>query len=110
MFFAAIRSHRANRPPPRRRSAAIAGAAASVVTAACVAGCSTGGFNGIYTIPLPGGANLGSHPYQVTAEFTNVGDLVPQSAVRVNNVAVGRVTNIYLPPRSWTRTAPTSPE
>jgi phospholipid/cholesterol/gamma-HCH transport system substrate-binding protein len=73
----------------------------SAVTAACVAGCSSGGFNGIYSIPLPGGASLGSHPFQVTAEFTNVSDLVPQSAVRVNDVAVGRVTRIYLPPGSW---------
>jgi phospholipid/cholesterol/gamma-HCH transport system substrate-binding protein len=67
-----------------------------------VAGCSSGGFNGIYSIPLPGGASLGSHPYRVTAQFADVGDLVPQSAVMVNDVAVGRVTRIFLPPRSWT--------
>jgi phospholipid/cholesterol/gamma-HCH transport system substrate-binding protein len=67
-----------------------------------LAGCSTGGYNGIYNLPLPGGASLGSHPYQVTAQFTNVGDLVPQSAVRVNDVAVGRVTKIWLPPNGWT--------
>jgi phospholipid/cholesterol/gamma-HCH transport system substrate-binding protein len=73
----------------------------SAVTAACLAGCSSGGFNGIYSIPLPGGASLGGHPYQVTAEFSNVSDLVPQSAVKVNDVAVGRVTKIYLPPHSW---------
>lgn len=82
-----------------RRSLA---AVAAAVTATAVAGCSTSGFNGIYSIPLPGGASLGSHPYQVTAEFSDVGDLVPQSAVRVNNVAVGRVTRIYLPQGSWT--------
>jgi phospholipid/cholesterol/gamma-HCH transport system substrate-binding protein len=73
----------------------------AVLMAVCVAGCSSGGFNGIYSLPLPGGASLGSHPYQVTAEFTNVSDLVPQSAVKVNDVAVGRVSNIYLPPHSW---------
>ena len=77
-------------------------ATVAVVVAAGLAGCSSGGFNGIYSIPLPGGASLGSHPYQVTAQFANVGDLVPQSAVMVNNVAVGRVTRIFLPPRSWT--------
>jgi phospholipid/cholesterol/gamma-HCH transport system substrate-binding protein len=76
--------------------------AGALVTATAVAGCSATGFNGIYSIPLPGGANLGAHPYQVTAEFSDVGDLVPQSAVRVNNVAVGRVTRIYLPQGSWT--------
>ena len=74
-----------------------------VMAAVVVAGCSGGGgYNGIYAIPLPGGANLGSHPYQVTAQFADAGDLVPQSAVMVNDVAVGRVTRIFLPPRSWT--------
>jgi phospholipid/cholesterol/gamma-HCH transport system substrate-binding protein len=75
---------------------------AAAVTAVSVAGCSSGGFNGIYSIPLPGGASLGSHPFQVTAQFANVGDLVPQSAVKVNDVTVGRVTRIYLPANSWT--------
>jgi phospholipid/cholesterol/gamma-HCH transport system substrate-binding protein len=78
-------------------TAALAGALA--ITAS---GCGSGGFNGIYSLPLPGGASLGSHPYTVTAEFQNADDLVPQSAVRVNNVAVGRVSSIYLPPGSWT--------
>jgi phospholipid/cholesterol/gamma-HCH transport system substrate-binding protein len=81
-----------------RKRAAIAAAALAIA----VAGCSTGGFNGIYSLPLPGGASLGSHPYTVTARFANVVDLVPQSAVRVNDVAVGRVSRIYLPPHSWT--------
>jgi phospholipid/cholesterol/gamma-HCH transport system substrate-binding protein len=80
-------------------------AAVALVTTAlamsALAGCGSGGFNGIYSIPLPGGAGLGGHPIQVTAEFGDVGDLVPQSAVMVNHVAVGRVTRIFLPPRSW---------
>jgi phospholipid/cholesterol/gamma-HCH transport system substrate-binding protein len=80
------------------KATAAAGAAAFLI-----AGCSSGGgFNGIYTLPLPGGASLGSHPYTVTAQFSNVVDLVPQSAVRVNGVAVGRVSKIYLPANSWT--------
>ncbi len=77
-------------------------ATASAVLLTALASCSSGGFNGIYSIPLPGGASLGSHPFQVTAQFSNVGDLVPQSAVMVNDVAVGRVTRIFLPPGSWT--------
>jgi phospholipid/cholesterol/gamma-HCH transport system substrate-binding protein len=77
-------------------------AAAAAVLAVVAAGCSTGGFNGIYSLPLPGGASLGSHPYTVTARFSNVVDLVPQSAVRVNDVAVGRVSSISLPAHSWT--------
>jgi phospholipid/cholesterol/gamma-HCH transport system substrate-binding protein len=78
------------------------GAAAAAAAAALLAGCSSSGFSGIYNVPLPGGASLGSHPYQVTAQFSDVADLVPQSAVMVNNVAVGRVTKIYLPAHSWT--------
>jgi phospholipid/cholesterol/gamma-HCH transport system substrate-binding protein len=74
----------------------------TAIAAAALAGCSSSGYNGVYAIPLPGGANLGPHPYQVTAQFADAGDLVPQSAVMVNDVAVGRVTRIYLPARSWT--------
>jgi phospholipid/cholesterol/gamma-HCH transport system substrate-binding protein len=87
----------------RKRASACAAVLAAALGLA-VAGCSSGspGFNGIYSLPLPGGASLGSHPYTVTAQFSNVVDLVPQSAVRVNNVAVGRVSRIYLPPHSWT--------
>jgi phospholipid/cholesterol/gamma-HCH transport system substrate-binding protein len=88
----------------RRRPPVVAAAvvAAAAVAAALLAGCGSSGFNGIYNLPLPGGANLGPHPYQVTAQFADVSDLVPQSSVMVNDVAVGRVTKIYLPPRSWT--------
>jgi phospholipid/cholesterol/gamma-HCH transport system substrate-binding protein len=76
---------------------------AAVCAGALLAGCSSSsGYSGIYSIRLPGGASLGSHPYQVTAQFSDVADLVPQSAVMVNDVAVGRVTKIYLPPHSWT--------
>jgi phospholipid/cholesterol/gamma-HCH transport system substrate-binding protein len=100
MIFHAIRNTRHARPARRAR---IPGLAAGVtVVAVCAAGCGSGGFNGIYSIPLPGGANLGPNPYQVTAEFSNVVDLVPQSSVKVNDVSVGRVTRIYLPAHSWT--------
>ena len=76
---------------------------AALSVGALLAGCSSSnGYSGIYSIRLPGGATLGAHPYQVTAQFSDVADLVPQSAVMVNNVAVGRVTKIYLPPHSWT--------
>jgi phospholipid/cholesterol/gamma-HCH transport system substrate-binding protein len=76
----------------RRR---IAGALAGVLV---LAGCSDGGFNGLYGTPLPGGADVGDHPYHVTALFTDVLDLVPQSSVKVNDVAVGRVDRITLTP------------
>ncbi|GAA5160284.1 MCE family protein [Amycolatopsis dongchuanensis] len=61
-------------------------------------GCGTGGFAGLYSTPLPGGADLGDHPYHVTAQFTDVLDLVPQASVKVNDVAVGRVDKIDLAP------------
>ncbi len=76
-------------------------AATAVTAAAVLAGCGSG-FTGIYDMPLPGGADLGSHPYKVTAQFANVHDLVPQAAVKVNDVAVGRVTKITLPDNGWT--------
>ncbi|MEU0303969.1 MCE family protein [Streptomyces sp. NPDC006175] len=59
-------------------------------------------FSGIEQVPLPGGADLGDHPYEITAEFGDVLSLAPQSSVKVNDVAVGRVTGIALTPGSWT--------
>ncbi|MFC4853720.1 MCE family protein [Actinophytocola glycyrrhizae] len=61
-----------------------------------LAGCSTGGFSGMYQLPLPGGADLGEHPYRVVAQFGDVLDLVPQAGVKVHDVAVGRVDRIEL--------------
>jgi phospholipid/cholesterol/gamma-HCH transport system substrate-binding protein len=48
---------------------------------------------------LPGGAPAGPG-YQVTAEFSEVLDLVPQAAVKVNDVTVGSVRSITL--HGWT--------
>lgn len=53
-----------------------------------------------YKLPLPGGADLGSNPYTVKVQFRDVLDLVPQSAVRVNDIAVGKVTDVKL--NGWT--------
>ncbi|GGS22987.1 MCE family protein [Actinokineospora fastidiosa] len=68
-------------------------------SAALVSGC---GFTGIYDLPLPGGADLGGEPYSVRVQFRDVLDLVPQSAVKVNEVAVGRVDTVSLAPDGWT--------
>jgi phospholipid/cholesterol/gamma-HCH transport system substrate-binding protein len=67
----------------------IAAAAASLALGGC-------GFTGLYGAPLPGGADLGDKPYTVNIYFTDVLDLVPQSAVKVNDVAVGKVTSVRL--------------
>lgn len=53
-----------------------------------------------YDLPLPGGAPVGDDPYSVTIEFEDALDLVPHSAVRVDDVAVGRVSDIEL--SDWT--------
>lgn len=51
---------------------------------------------GVYDAPLPGGADVGDNPITLHAEFDDALDLVPQSSVKVDNVAVGRVTDIEL--------------
>ena len=72
------------------------GSALAVASLLAVSGC---GFSP-YKLPLPGGADLGGDPYSVKIEFRDVLDLVPQSAVRVNDIAVGKVTDIKL--NGWT--------
>ncbi|MGW5257132.1 MCE family protein [Streptomyces sp. NPDC004012] len=58
-----------------------------------LSGC---GFNGWYDVQLPGGAAADGHAYHVTVEFRDVLDLVPQSAVKVDDVTVGAVEKIDL--------------
>lgn len=69
-------------------------AAPLLLATALLTGC---GFKGAYSLPLPGG-NAGSANYRVTAVFDDVQDLVPMSAVRVDDVAVGDVTKIEYNP------------
>ncbi|WP_375502961.1 MCE family protein [uncultured Jatrophihabitans sp.] len=64
-------------------------AVASLVLSGC-------GFQGLYSASLPGGADLGDHPITIVAHFDDVLDLVPQSAVKVNDIAEGKVTKISL--------------
>ena len=49
-----------------------------------------------YQLPLPGGPDVGSDPITVTAEFRDVLDLVPDSTVKVDDVSVGKITDISL--------------
>ncbi|RSM63308.1 ABC transporter substrate-binding protein [Amycolatopsis sp. WAC 01376] len=75
----------------------------AVLAACCVAltACSSD-FKGVYDLPLPGGADIGDHPYRVTVQFADVLDLVPQAAVKVGDVPVGRVEKIQLGEDGWT--------
>ncbi|GAB7003140.1 hypothetical protein JCM18899A_06110 [Nocardioides sp. AN3] len=50
----------------------------------------------VYDLPLPGGADTGSHPLTLHVEFADVLDLVPDSGVKVNEVSVGKVTSVKL--------------
>ena len=61
------------------------------LAATALSGC---GFRGASSIPLPGGQGNGSDAYQVTIEFSDVLDLVQQSAVKVNDVTIGSVRSI----------------
>lgn len=75
---------------------------AAVATTAVLLTSGCGVFsNGLRGVPLPGGADLGSSPYRVKAEFSDVVDLVAQSLVKVNDVPVGTVTAIDVGP-NWT--------
>ncbi|BAC73607.1 mammalian cell entry protein [Streptomyces avermitilis] len=73
-----------------RKVGAVAWAA---VGSLLLSGCE---FNGWYDVQLPGGAAADGHAYHVTVEFRDVLDLVPQSAVKVNNVTVGAVEEVQL--------------
>jgi phospholipid/cholesterol/gamma-HCH transport system substrate-binding protein len=70
-------------------------AAGAAVAALLLSGCGVL-TKGVYDTPLPGGADLGSNPVRISADFEDVLDLVPQSSVKVDNVAVGRVDKIRL--------------
>ncbi|MER5461104.1 MCE family protein [Streptomyces sp. NPDC002668] len=75
----------------RRKAGAVAAWAA--VGSVLLTGCE---FNGLYDVQLPGGAAADGDAYRVTVEFRDVLDLVPQSAVKVNNVTVGSVEKVQL--------------
>ncbi|MFD0365051.1 MCE family protein [Nocardia sp. GCM10030253] len=85
-----IRSHRL-----RHGVAVVALSAVGLLVASCAS-------DGIYSVPLPGGADIGAHPMRIDIQFDDVLDLVPQSAVKVEGVPVGRVEEIVLGKDQWT--------
>ena len=56
--------------------------------------------DGVFGMDLPGGSAKGP-TYTVVAEFDDVLDLVPQSAVKVDDVSVGDVDKITLDPNTF---------
>ena len=78
---------------PRRVATAVS--AATIVLTISLTAC-----QGVYDLPLPGGAAGGNDVYRVTAEFADVLDLVPQSSVKVDQVTVGTVEKIAV--NGWT--------
>ncbi|MFE3262104.1 MCE family protein [Nocardia sp. NPDC059229] len=77
-----------------RRTALLATSLGAVTLMA--AGC------GADSIPLPGGPSIGKHPLHLDIRFSDVLDLVPQSSVKVDGVAVGRVDKIRIAPdNAW---------
>ena len=80
---------------PRLRAATWVALAA--LSSVGLSGCK---FQGAASLPLPGG--VGGNGYQVKIEFTDVLDLVPQSAVKVDDVTVGTVKDIALSKSGYT--------
>jgi phospholipid/cholesterol/gamma-HCH transport system substrate-binding protein len=72
----------------RRVTTIVPAALAGLLLSACDAS--------VYSLPLPGGPDVGEDPMTVKVEFADVLDLVPQSTVKVNDVSVGKVTDIDL--------------
>ncbi len=70
------------------------------LTAVCALTLSGCKFQGAASFPLPGG--VGGGGYRVSIEFDDVLDLVPQSAVKVNDVTVGSVREIEVSKSGYT--------
>jgi phospholipid/cholesterol/gamma-HCH transport system substrate-binding protein len=72
------------------RSRGLRAAALATSAAMLLGGCDFS----VYELPLPGGADLDEDAYSVTVYFDDVMDLVPQSAVKVSDVTVGKVEDV----------------
>jgi phospholipid/cholesterol/gamma-HCH transport system substrate-binding protein len=77
---------------PRQRATRLKLLTIALVGALTISGC---GFD-VYKLPLPGGTDVGDEPITVRIMFRDVLDLVPQSSVKVNDVSVGKVTDVRL--------------
>lgn len=75
----------------RLRATLAVGVAALVAT-----GC---GWQGLNSLPLPGTEGNDAGSFQVQAQVPNIGNIQPNTRVRVNDVTVGTVTKIEL--QNW---------
>ena len=81
------------------RSGRLSRAAVGLAVALVVAALSGCGFRGANSFPLPGTKGGGPGSYTVQAQMPDVQNLERNSRVRVNDVTVGKVTNIEL--QNW---------
>lgn len=97
----AVRPPRAARSPRRALRAVAVAATVAMALSSC---------QGAFDLPLPGGAKGEGPSMTVKVDFADVLDLVPKSAVKIDEVAVGQVEDIEL--NGWTArvtlTVPTS--
>jgi phospholipid/cholesterol/gamma-HCH transport system substrate-binding protein len=73
----------------RRLRAMLAIGIATTIATGC-------GWQGLNSLPLPGTEGKDAGSYQVQAQLPNVGNIQPNTRVRVNDVTVGTVTKIEL--------------
>jgi len=90
----AVRPRMRNPRPPRAGSR-LRAVAVAVSTAVVLSAC-----QGAFDLPLPGGAKGDGPSMTIRADFADVLDLVPKSAVKIDEVAVGQVERIEL--NGWT--------
>ena len=67
-----------------------------LLAAVTVSGC---GFDGIYSLPLPGAVAKGDDTITVSVQLADALDLVPYSAVKVNDATVGHIKSVGLQDR-----------
>jgi phospholipid/cholesterol/gamma-HCH transport system substrate-binding protein len=69
------------------------------LVAALLATVTLSGCGSIYDLPLPGAVAKGDHTFTVSVQFADALDLVPYSAVKVNDATVGHVKRVGLQDR-----------
>lgn len=72
----------------RRTTSVVALLLGSLLATAC-------DFDGAYDLPLPGGPVDDESSFTITAEFGDILNVVPRSEVKVNDVTVGEVTEVW---------------